>query len=665
MPMNPRNIFTIASILISFSLAAQNREVDSVLQVIASTPNDSTKGEALADLAWILKYSDPTKAIEYGKQSVEIAERKNFPAVKAHALNSIGVTYWAKGSYDTAQIYLTQVGEIYKGLKNKKGEAMTYSNLGLIFQNQGNYQKALEYGLQGIGLLEELGNRTAIASAFLNVGNVYFLREEYPQAKIYYFKSLAIKRELAKDVLNQNIQKTLGNIANVYQKLGNPDSAFYYFKAAIPYAKQANDLKNLCLSYSEIGLTFSNQKQYDSALYYYNQSLAIYREGKFVNEFDRATLLQSIAQTYLAMGKVSIALRYGQESLSIAQKMNNPNKLKEAYELMALLHERNGNNTLALDALKKFMVYKDSLIDSEKNKQIAEIQTKYETEKKDNQILLLNRENEIKQATITKNYWLIGSLILAIGLGGLAFMVWRSYQRQKHKAVQQEQKMRLREAQIKAEIESQEKERKRFASDMHDGIGQLVSALHLSIQSIRSNKELSGAVALVDNSEKLLGEIQQEIRNVAFNLMPVILSKEGLVPALRELLRRVENSSRIRTNLSAHGLPERLDDVTEISVYRIVQELVSNISKHGRATELTISLTGYPEEIVMLVEDDGEGFELSRFQNATHSNGWRTIQTRVNLIHGSIDFDTLPGRKNNAVTVQFPVRVQEPATVTE
>jgi two-component system, NarL family, sensor kinase len=630
--MNIRVLLLIFFGFFSFISRAQNREVDSVLQIIATTSSDSIRAEALGDVSWMLKYSDPVKAIAYGRQAVAISEKGNFPALKAHALNSVGITYWAKGSYDSAQQHIAQVGEIYKSLNNKKGEALSYSNLGLIFQNQGDYQKSLDYGLKGMRLLEELGDQSAIASAFLNVGNVYFLREEYREAKAYYFKSLALKRELAKNVMNQNIQKTLGNIANVYQKLGNPDSAFYYFKQAIPHAKQAGDLKNLCLAYTEIGLTFSNQKQYDSALHYYNLSLAIYKEGKFVNEFDRATLLQSISQTYLQMGQVQTALRYGEESLAVAQQLNNPNKLKEAYQLLSTIHERNGNSTLALSAIKKFMVYKDSLIDSEKNKQIAEIQTKYETEKKDNQIVLLNQENELKQATITKTYWLVGTLVLAIGLMVMGFVLWRNYQRQRQKAVQQEQKVRLREAQIKAEIESQENERKRFAADMHDGIGQLVSALQINIQSLKTTRPLDGTVSLVENSEALLGEIQQEIRNIAFNLMPVILVKEGLVPAVRELLRRLEKASSIKTEMAVHEVPDRFENVIEISVYRIIQELVSNIIKHSRATELTISFTGYENEVILTVEDNGIGYELNQFQNSPTSNGWRTIQTRVNLI---------------------------------
>lgn len=653
--MNNCFFVLIALVISTGSVIAQSREIDSTLQVIKTTTNDSTRAEALGDVSWLLKYSNPAAAIDYGRQAVALSEKGNFLALKAHALNSIGVTYWAKGSYDSARLHLEQVSEIYKRLNNKRGEALSYSNLGLIFQNQGDYRKSLDYGLKGLQLLEELGDPSTIASALLNVGNVYFLREEFMEAKAYYFKSLALKRELAKDVMNQNIQKTLGNIANVYQKLGNRDSAFYYFKAAIPYARQANDLKNLCLDYTEIGLTFSQQKRFDSALYYYNQSLAIYNEGKFVNEFDRATLLQSISQTYLEMGQLKTALRYAGESLAIAQKMSNPNKLKEAYELLADLHERNGNNTLALDAMKKFMVFKDSLVDSEKNKQIAEIQTKYETEKKDNQITLLNRENELKQATITNNYWLIGSLTVTIAAMMLAFVVWRNNQRQKQKVVQQEQKMRLREAQIRAEIESQENERKRFASDMHDGIGQLVSALAINVQSLKTNQPLASAVGLVENSEALLGEIQQEIRNIAFNLMPVILVKEGLVPAVRELLRRVQKASSIKTDISVHDVPTRFPDVVEISVYRIIQELVSNIIKHSQSTELQISFTGHEDEVVVTIEDNGNGYDLNQFQNSQHSNGWRTIQTRVNLIQGQIDFDTQPGRRNTTVTIQIPV----------
>lgn len=656
-----KRLLAVTILIATFSpaLTAQNHETDSVLNVIKTTTSDSTRSEALADLSWLMKFSDPAKAIAYGREGVALARKNHFDALEAHGLNSIGVTYWAKGDYDSARIHLEKVGEIYKRLGNKKGEAVSYTNLGLIYQNKGDYQRALDYALNSLRILEGLGDQPGIASTLLSVGNVYFHREEYQQAKKYYFRSLALKRELAKNVMGQNIQKTLGNLANVYQKLGQHDSAFYYFKAAIPYAKQAGDLKNLCLSYTEIGLTFSKEKKYDSALYYYNQSLAIYKEGKFVNEFDRATLLQSVSQTYDEMGDIKTALQYAHESLAIADQLKNPEKLRDAYGLLARLNERNGNMTLALDALKKFIVYQDSLMNTEKNKQIAEIQTKYETEKKDHEILALNQENTLKQAAITKRNWLIATLGLTIAIVIMSFILWRRTQRQKQLAQEHAQKMSLRDAQITAEINSQENERKRFAQDLHDGMGQSISALKLLLHSLPAKPSAEERVTVVERSEILLNDMYQEIRRIAFNLMPHVLVQYGLVTALKESVKRINASGKVITTINSYDMPERLPEIQEISLYRITQEWINNVLKYADATAIEVQLFGYETELVIMIEDNGNGFDPERLEQS-EGNGWKNIRSRLNLVKGAYELDTDEKRKGTTFILKVPVQILAP-----
>lgn len=642
-----------------FATRAQEHTFDSVRHVIKTTTNDSLRAEALGDLSWLLKYSDPVAAIDYGKQGAALARERNLGATEAHCINSVGITFWAKGDYDSAAHYIKQAANIYEQINHKRGEAVAYTNIGLIFQYQGNYQGALDYALKGLRMLEELDEKGNIASTLLNVGNVYFLREEYQQAKTYYFRSLAMKRELEKKVMGQNIQKTLGNIANVYQKLGQHDSAFHYFKAAIPYAIEAADMKNLCLAYTEIGLTFSKERKYDSALYYYGRAQEIYDEGKFVNDFDRATLLLSVSQTYMDMGDFKTAERYGEEALDIGRKLNNLNKLKEAYELLATLYERSGRYATALTAMKNFVVYKDSLVDVEKNKQIAEIQTKYETEKKDNAILLLSRENELKEAAITTRNWVIATLVLTMGIVAMTFIIWRGYQEQKLVREQQEQKMKLRDAQIRAEIESQENERKRFARDLHDGMGQSISALKLMLQSLPVNASLEERVALVERSEILLNDMHQEIRRIAFNLMPHVLVQHGLVTALDESIQRINASGQVLVRVSSYDMPKRLPEVQEISLYRITQEWINNVIKYAQATLIEVQLFGYDNEIVIIIEDDGLGFNPERLERS-EGNGWKNIRTRLSLIKGSWELDSAEGRKGTSFILRVPIAVAVP-----
>jgi signal transduction histidine kinase len=231
------------------------------------------------------------------------------------------------------------------------------------------------------------------------------------------------------------------------------------------------------------------------------------------------------------------------------------------------------------------------------------------------------------------------------------FYLWRKQSRISQQKVLSEQKTRLREAQIQAVISSEEKERKRFASDLHDSMGQLVSALTMNIQGLKStSNDPLVRNEIVDNSTVLLNDIQREIRNIAFNLMPQVLTKEGLIPALQELTARINKSNQVNAKVQVFGIDRRLNEVFEISLYRILQEWISNILKYAEATEILIQFTAHEEEIIITVEDNGNGFDLNTFENSK-GNGWRNINTRLNLIKGSMDIDTMQGRKNTMLTL--------------
>jgi signal transduction histidine kinase len=377
--------------------------------------------------------------------------------------------------------------------------------------------------------------------------------------------------------------------------------------------------------------------------------LAVYGEEKYENDYDQSILLWSMGENELRRNNIPAAVTLAEQSLALSKKIENLNRLRDSYGLLAEVYEANNQLGPALQAQKFHKIYEDSLLNIDTNTKIAELETKYETEKKDQQILLLDQENSLQKATNDRNKILIIGLFLVVILLVLVFYLWRRQARIGHEKVLSEQKTRLREAQIQAVISSEEKERKRFASDLHDSMGQLVSALTMNIQGLKktSNDPLVRN-EIVDNSTVLLQDIQKEIRNVAFNLMPQVLTKEGLIPALEELCGRISKSNQVKADILAFGMDARLNEVFEISLYRILQEWISNVLKYAGATELLIQFTAHENEIIITVEDNGDGFELSTFENSK-GNGWRNMTTRLNLIKGTLDIDTQSGRKNSTL----------------
>jgi signal transduction histidine kinase len=215
--------------------------------------------------------------------------------------------------------------------------------------------------------------------------------------------------------------------------------------------------------------------------------------------------------------------------------------------------------------------------------------------------------------------------------------------------------LQLREAQIEAAIDSQEKERKRFARDLHDGFGQFISVLNLNLKSLE--KGASNREEVFESSTMVLDQMYRELKTICFNLMPETLIKQGVVNGIKEFSDRINIAGKVIVEVDTFGIDERLEDLQEISLYRITQEWVNNIIKYSDASKISIQLTKDESEITLMIEDDGNGFEKSLLTSGK-GNGWKNLNSRANLIKGELELDTTPGIKGNTLILNVPVTIQ-------
>ncbi len=209
---------------------------------------------------------------------------------------------------------------------------------------------------------------------------------------------------------------------------------------------------------------------------------------------------------------------------------------------------------------------------------------------------------------------------------------------------------------MKAIVESQENERKRFAEDMHDGIGQMISALKLNLKSLESVKSIQTEkrLAIFETSKSIIEDMFKELKNVCFNLMPQTLIAAGLTEALKESAARINKSEKLFVSIQIHGLDQRLSQLHEISIYRISQEWINNIIKHAGAEKITLQITRDDEEITLMIEDDGIGFD-NTLLTIGKGNGWKNISSRANLIKASVYLDSTPEIRGSTFTLNIPV----------
>jgi two-component system NarL family sensor kinase len=603
-----KRLFTLFLVFFGLSSVAQdfNREGSTKQLAILS---DQEKVKFINKNFYKLYSADFAHASELAHWAVETSVRNKWKEEEAFANLDWGVITYLSGKYDSVLPKYFRARDLFDSLNHKAGLAGINNEMAVFYHKQKDLDKALTCLDVSEKLAREINDLVILGTSLGHRGSFLARQEKFTEAKPYYEEVYKIRVQTNDSVGLGYVLNDLAEIATNENKL---QQALSYIDQSTTIREKIGDAQGVAINYINKGENYFKFGQYQNA----------------------AIWMEKCLERSLAIGFTDLS--------------------RHTYDYLAKTYKAMGNYKKAYDWQERAIVFKDSLFNADRTRVIHEMQTKYETEKKEQQISLLNSENELKQATIERNYFLIAGLIAMVLLISLGFYLWRYRDQQKQNAVLQEQKVRLREAQVNAVIDSQEKERRRFASDLHDGMGQLISALQLNINAIRQQKEIEKRDMLFENSEHILTDIHGEIRNIAFNLMPPVLIKEGLISGLNELIRRINKAGTVKVSLSQHDMPSRFNEVGEISLYRIIQELLGNIVKHSQATRVTLDFTGFDDEVVLTLEDDGIGYSLEKFQN-NEGNGWRNISSRLNLIKATIDFDVVEGRKNNTVIITIPI----------
>jgi signal transduction histidine kinase len=303
---------------------------------------------------------------------------------------------------------------------------------------------------------------------------------------------------------------------------------------------------------------------------------------------------------------------------------------------------------------RRFFDMSDTLANTNLVHATQDLETKYETEKKETQIVVLEREGELQKLRLRQKNGLIWGLAALSGLLFLAGFLSIRNLRQRRRLAEQEVKIQQQQiTQLKQEqqlsvadavLRSQEGERSRLARDLHDGLGGMLSGVKQSLNGMKGNQILSetGAIAL----GQVIGDLDRsigELRHIARNMMPEALVRFGLKDALHDYCDHLRLTSGLVVHYQAYGLEKRLPQQTEVILFRIAQELLNNIVKHADAKQVLVQLIENDGRVTLTVEDDGKGFDPEKLKIAP-GVGWLNIQSRVEYLGGTLDLRTEAGK---------------------
>jgi len=294
----------------------------------------------------------------------------------------------------------------------------------------------------------------------------------------------------------------------------------------------------------------------------------------------------------------------------------------------------------------------------EHNTRVAELNVELKTADKEKQILI-EQEEKIRNRNIA--YGLGGGVVAVSLIGFLLFTNSRRKQRiaeqqseieiQKTEKILKEQELTT----IDAMIEGQEKERQRLASDLHDSVGATLAAAKLQFDHLAKNKEkLSNMDEIFDKTGKLLDDAYTEVRSMAHVKNSGVIAKNGLLPAVQKLARNASGTNQLKIEVEDFGLNERIENSLEIAVFRMIQELVTNVIKHAQAKEANILITQHVDSLNIIVEDDGVGFNPKQTTPSSDGMGLSSIERRVELLEGSMEVDSSEG-KGTTIVIDIPI----------
>ena len=240
----------------------------------------------------------------------------------------------------------------------------------------------------------------------------------------------------------------------------------------------------------------------------------------------------------------------------------------------------------------------------------------------------------------------ITSLAFAIGV----FMIQKIFKYMKRV----EDSRRLTEKMfLNTIIQTEEKERKRFAKDLHDGLGPLLSTVKMSVSSLAQMKHDDISREIVENTELVINEAIKSLKEISDNLSPHILNNFGLVRALNNFSNKINVARTIKINLESNLRDERFDSNVEVVLYRVVCELINNTIKHAKAKNIDLSLTKDGDYLVIVYKDDGKGFDVTKAINQPSGTGMglSNIYSRINSLKGEINIES-EQKKGTFVTIK-------------
>lgn len=692
-------------------LAQENSTIISLNKKLNDTKFLKERAVIYSDLSWEYRFLNKEKSLEFAELGLKIYRKINNKEGVALSYQDYGNTHYANGEYnDALKYYFISLGLLQKS-NLKALSAKTSSKISIIYSLLDNETEAAKYALKGVKLSEELSDLQGMIMGYNSLGIIYASLKDYANALESSQKSYNYSLKLGKKTF---IGISAMSVSARYNELNDLKRAIEYNKIAIANKNADEDPINYYNAKTNLVNFYARDQQFGNANKEISEILSYLKSSK--NIAVNTKILSSIGNSQVEMKQFSAAKISLDQALLLSRKSKQKYWEQQTLKYLDDLYSNLNKIDSAYYSFKSYTVIKDSL-DSETNKKnINNLLVKYETEKKQQQITLLNSQNKIQglelnksklelkneslendknifrlesqelilrnnkmelskkqtetkvkaqqikllatQNDLQKLELLKRNVFLGVIAGVLIITILLGYLFYNRYKLKQEARLQLevisqQDLATRAVLSAEENERKRISGELHDGLGQMFSAVKMNLSALTDgiNFKDEHSKDMFNKTMNLVDESCKEVRVISHQMAPNVLLKSGLAVAVRDFINKID-SRKLKINLETFGLQERLDQNIETVLYRVIQETVNNVIKHAGANSLDIQLNKDDEGINAMIEDNGKGFDLSQLDKF-EGMGLKNIRSRVNFLKGNVDFSSNP-EKGTLIAIFIP-----------
>ena len=552
----------------------------------------------------------------YLYEALKYSQKTENPSRIAENLNNLGVMHYKLGSLDSSIHYYNAAFDAFSELRDTVMVSAMQINLGIVHKEKGLYEKSLEYLLAASRHLEKGIPSRNLASCYNTIGNVYSRIGELNSALEHHYKALAVRKSLG---LQREIAASFNNIGNVYAYLEIPDSALHYFQQSLILKRLLKDNSGEATTLNNMGELLIKSGKLNEAENLLKESLAKKLEsGDVVGEI---LTRNNLGNVHLLRGNMASAERELKKSERMASEQQVLERLKENYELQIQLYKEKGELSTALDYSQKLLDVKDQLLNQEKAESLAEMQTRYESMKKEDRITLLEKEGLLQAVELDRKQIWIRSLVLAVVLT-LIIVVLIYYN------LRTVRKNKIHIELLLKELHHRVKNNLQILSSLLSLQSQQLTD-DTAIKAVRSSESRINAMALIHRKLYTVDQNRTvDIKEYITELIQYLVYSYGY------------HEKNFKLDLEIREISIDVDKAIPLGL--ILNELISNAFKHAYENQPNPSLRidlAYPEadhELSIRIADNGRGMPAVD-EKARKTFGMKIVSTLIKELKGSLN----------------------------